>query len=325
MTRTEIRHLANAQMEQRRNRAVAAAEERRKEIYSKLPQIKEMQTMLAQTSVKLSQSLITNKGDHRQALEEIRKNNTECRRMIADTLTAAGYPEDHLEIHYRCQICEDTGFTDRAMCDCLKRLINKIASDELNRDANMPNADFAHFDLNMYRDVNINGIDAYKLMSNVAAFCRDYAKNFSMSSQSLLMIGNPGLGKTHLSVSIAKEVINLGHSVIYGSVVDRLRDIEREHFGRAEEDRNVLDLLLETDLLVLDDLGSEQRTPFYESTLYNIINTRINTSRPTIISTNLTWEELSQMYNERLISRLAYVYKRVGFIGRDVRAIMAGM
>ncbi len=325
MTKTEIRHLANMQMEQRRAKALALADERRREVYAKLPQIKEMQSMLAQTSVKLSRCLISRTGDHRQLLEELRKNNTECSLMIGETLKKAGYPEDYLEVRYRCAKCEDTGFTDRAMCDCLKRLINKIASDELNRDANMPNADFAHFDVEMYRNVNINGIDAYKVMGNVYSFCVDYAKHFSMSSPSLLMIGNPGLGKTHLSVSIAKEVINAGYSVVYGSVVNRLHEIEDEHFGKSEETRNVLDLLLETDLLVLDDLGSEQRTPFYESTLYNIINTRINTSRPTVISTNLTWDELKQMYNERLISRLAYVYKNVGFIGRDIRAIRAGM
>ena len=126
----------------------------------------------------------------------------------ASILKSLGLPPDFLKLHYRCEKCSDTGFTDRAMCDCMKRLINKIASDELNRDANMPNADFAHFDTELYRGVNINGIEAHKLMSNVLSFCKGYAENFSSSSPSLLMIGDPGLGKTHLSVSIAKEVIN---------------------------------------------------------------------------------------------------------------------
>lgn len=147
MTRTEIRQKANSEMEKRRLRAEAEAEARTAEIYKKLPQVAEIRRMLAGTASELSQLIIRRGNNYKESFEKIKQSNLEGSRMIKSILRSNGYPEDYLEVHYRCSACNDTGYTDMGMCDCMKRLINKIASEELNRSANMPDADFAHFSL----------------------------------------------------------------------------------------------------------------------------------------------------------------------------------
>lgn len=321
MTRSEIRQKANAEMERRKLRAENDAADRQREIYKKIPEIEEIRRMLAKTATELSRLIIGRKGNFEENFERLRKNNLDGAHMIAELLKANGYPEDYLEVHYRCNECHDTGFTDSGMCDCMKRLINKIASEELNRSANLPNADFSHFNLDYYRGIVIDGIDCYSLMSKNLSFCIEYARHFKEGADSLLLIGKTGVGKTHLSMAIAKEVINNGYNVIYGSVINILRSIEKEHFGRAEESSDTLESVCACDLLIFDDLGSEHHTPFYESTLYNIINTRINTGKPMIISTNLSKEELASTYNERLISRIFCCCTILPFAGRDVRQL----
>lgn len=319
MTRSEIRRRADSEMERRRQRAANEAAARQEEIYKKIPEIAEIRRMLARTAGELSRLIIGRKGDYKENFERIRKNNLDGADMIAGLLRENGYPEDFLEVHYRCSVCSDTGFTETGMCDCMKRLICRIAAEELNRAANLPEADFDHFSLDYYRGIVIDGVDCRERMSRNLDFCREYAREFSENADSLFMFGKTGVGKTHLSMAIAKEVIGKGYNVIYGSVVNILGGIEKEHFGRAEGD--TLENVCGCDLLIFDDLGSEHHTPFYESTLYNIINTRINTCRPMIISTNLSKEELAQIYNERIISRIFCCCNILPFIGRDIRQL----
>ncbi|MCM1524362.1 MAG: ATP-binding protein [Ruminococcus sp.] len=320
MNRIEIRRRANTEMEKRRQLALAEAESRRREIAAKLPQVGEVQKMLARTASELSALIVRRSGDYKESFEKIRSGSLSGRQMIRDALTANGYPEDYLEVHFRCRECGDTGYTERGMCGCMKRLIGRIAAEELNRTANMPAADFSHFDLSYYRNCVIDGRDCYEKMAGNLDFCIKYADSFSRSSKSLLMIGRTGVGKTHLSMSIAKELIANGFNVIYGSAVNLLENIEKEHFGR-EEGGDTLAALLDCDLLIIDDLGSEFHSSFYESALYNIINSRINMGLPAVISSNLTLDELYKTYNERIISRIAGYYEVLYLAGKDIRQL----
>lgn len=321
MTQTEIRRKANDIMESRRHQAEREAQNRQQEVYAKLPQVAEAKRMLASSAAELSKAIIRKDGNFKENFERIRRDNLECRKLIKQILRQNGYPEDHLDVHYRCPHCEDTGFLTDGMCDCMKRLISRLACDELNRTANMPDADFDHFSLDYYRGIVIDGVDCYSKMSQNLDFCIKYARSFGRNSKSVLMMGKTGIGKTHLSMAIAKEAAANGFNVVYGSSMNLLRSIEKEHFGRADNDGDTLETLCSCDLLVLDDLGSELHTPFYEATLYNIINTRINAALPTIISANLSLEELSGIYNERIISRIGGCYELLFFQGRDIRQL----
>ena len=132
------------------------------------------------------------------------------------------------------------------------------------------------------------------------------------------MYGKTGLGKTHLSLAVANRVLEKGYSVIYDSIINILQKIEREHFSR-DHNYETLDLVMKTDLLILDDLGTEYESQFYSSTIYNIINTRLNSGKPTIINTNLELSVIRRRYDERVVSRITGVYRCMEFKGEDVR------
>ena len=159
-----------------------------------------------------------------------------------------------------------------------------------------------------------------KKMEEILHYCEKYADEFSTESKSICMSGQTGVGKTHLSLSIAKVVISKGFNVIYGSSQDLLRDVEREHFGKSNDDKDALGSLLGCDLLIMDDLGTEFESSFYNSVIYNVINSRLNRGLPTIISTNLSLSELESRYSDRVVSRLM-VYDFLRFVGSDIRQI----
>lgn len=317
----EICTKAQRIIDERRTKAEYQLENRRREVYGSAPEIIEIEKQAASAVTELSKLIISRRGNFSDSFERIKKNNLDARRYIKEVLSSHGYPEDYLEIKYSCSECSDTGFNANGRrCSCFTELAARLSVEGLNKSANMPDCDFDHFSLDYYsRAADANGVVPYENMKEVLRFCMRYAASFSASSGSLLLMGNPGLGKTHLSISIAKEVLRAGFTCAYGSIQNYLSDIEKEHFGRGEQGKDTLSVLMETDLLVLDDLGTENFTQFYESVLYNIINTRINTSRPTIVSTNFTPEELQKKYNGRIISRLFGVYSKVNFYGTDIR------
>lgn len=317
----EICTKAQRYIDDRRGRAAAQLAARQDEIYRLAPEVREIQRQASSAVTQLSKLIITKKGSFEDNFQRIKRNNIEAQNYIRQILVSKGFSEDYLEIKYTCSACNDTGFNKEGRrCTCFEQLAAKLAVEELNKSANMPDCDFEHFDLEFYpKELDSNGVVPYEKMTEVYKFCRLYAQNFSDRSRSLLMIGKTGVGKTHLSLSVAKQLTEKGINCAYGSVLNFLHEIEREHYGRGEPGRDTLSALTETEFLVLDDLGAENYSPLYESTLYNIINTRINMSRPTIISTNLSQVELSEKYNERILSRIFGVYTLLRFYGRDIR------
>ena len=140
-------------------------------------------------------------------------------------------------------------------------------------------------------------------------------------SPSLLFSGSTGLGKTHLSLAIAREVIEKGYGVLYVSSQNLLSAIEKEHFDRDGKRTDTLELASNCDLLILDDLGAEFQTQFTQSTIYNLLNTRMIKRLPFIISTNLTLQNIEKLYTERVVSRLLGSCRVYRFYGKDVRHI----
>ena len=305
----------------RRTRAQAENERRYAEINEKIPPIAEINAQLALTSTRIV-SILQEGGDSQARLEELRRQNEQAQQISARLLVENGYPADYLDMHYTCEKCQDTGYSGGTYCECLRRRIAAAGVERMNRTAQLKLCDFSSFSLDYYKGaIAPDGTDCYAAMTKVFNMCVRYAETFSTDSPSLLFLGRSGLGKTHLSLSIANAVIQKGYDVIYDSVINLLGQVEKEHFGRGDADADTLSLLLEADLLILDDLGTEFSSPFYVSTIYNIINTRLNRGLPTIISTNLSYEEIRQSYEERIISRLFAVYRCYQFVGTDIRKL----
>ncbi|MFT3950806.1 MAG: ATP-binding protein [Oscillospiraceae bacterium] len=298
--------------------ANAEEENRRRidEINRTAPEITALSKKLFETNAQIVRAILSRERDVNNAIADIRHENEMFRRMMTELLRDFGYPADYLEVHYTCAVCGDTGYREGVRCQCFEELIKAHEMRRLNRSCRIQLRDFAEFRLDVYPE-NRAGINVRERMEWVLEQCRYYAEHFTPQSDSLLMLGGTGLGKTFLSSAIAKRLLERGVRVAFDSVQNFLRDIENSHFGRS--DNNTLELLLSCDLLIIDDLGAEFCTSFSQSALYNLLNTRINEGKPTIVSTNLNLEELSGIYNERMISRLTGMFKPVLFLGNDVR------
>lgn len=300
-------------MKTRRNSALAENEKRVDEINKKIPQIKEINDTVYNTGRELLKLVTTErKNDITERIEQLREYNLGAQEMCRKLLVQYGYPADYLDLHYKCQKCQDTGYIREQFCDCFKKLCGKLSADELNKNARLSLSSFDSFKLTYYSG------DDYRQMSRILDFTKNYAITFNLNSGSIFMFGRTGLGKTHLSLAIANTVLEKGFSVIYDSAINILRSIEREHFSR-EHSSDMIDLVMSTELLILDDLGTEYETAFNSATIYNILNTRLNSGKPTIISTNLDLAGISKRYDERVVSRIVAVYSCLEFKGEDVR------
>lgn len=308
-------------IQQRRAKAQLEYERRTDEVNRKIPPIAEINAMLAKTSLQVID--IARSGENVEArIEELRKQNLEAQRFSARLLKANGYPADYLDIRYTCKKCNDTGYNGTGYCDCLRREAASVGIARMNETAQVELSDFGSFSLEYYKGFTMeDGQDCYSHMEGILNYCMQYAEHFGKNSPSYLFYGRTGLGKTHLSLAIAREVIARGYEVIYDSVINLLEQVAREHFGRESRDMDTLELLLSADLLVLDDLGTEFDTQFNVSTVYNIINTRLNRGLPTIISTNLDFQGIRNRYEERIVSRLFAVYDTLQFVGMDIRLL----
>lgn len=226
------------------------------------------------------------------------------------------------EFKYDCPVCMDTGYIGGRVCDCIKESAKAKMIEALANELPLANSRFEDFDLKYYSDIEIDGVSPKKRMTQLFKLCKEYTLQFNPeTAENLLFMGNSGLGKTHLSLSIVQEVLKLGYEVIYNSAYNLFAQIESEHFG--EHTNQKYEAVINCDLLVIDDLGGEFISPYIQSVVYNIINTRLLNRKPTIINTNLTMNEIEVRYSPRVSSRLVGGYKAKKFLGSDIRQIKA--
>lgn len=312
------------------SRRKARAEEERTIRHDKavimIPEISILERKLASAGIEAVRAIGMSSGDADKFISRLAKENIETQAQIKALLKANGLPEDYLETHYTCPKCSDTGFVEGISCECRKELLSSTSLSILAKGTRIGSCTFSNFNVNLYPDIKS---DRYKVnprehMARVFSYCRDYAEDFGRDSGSLYLHGATGLGKTHLSLAIAAEVTKKGYDVIYASSQNLMTKLEQEKFGRNGDGADsLLDKVLDCDLLIIDDLGSEFSTSFTIASVYSIINTRINCSLPTIISTNLSLKEIEEKYSERIASRLIGSYTSLYFEGNDIRQIKA--
>ncbi|MGN0687177.1 MAG: ATP-binding protein [Oscillospiraceae bacterium] len=309
---------AYALLEQRRSLNRTTELMRRNEVCKKIPEYAQLEELLADTSKKLISLVINNHGEIEEQLEQLEKSSLAIQENMKQLLKLGGFSEDYLDRIYTCPECKDKGTVNGKWCGCFQKLMLGAAAEELNAVSPLRLCDFDNFRLDVYSDAvdNSLGTSPRAIMKHNLDFCKQYAAEFSNNSDGIIMNGGTGLGKTHLSLAIADAVIKRGFSVTYGSVPELLRTIEREYYGKSDED--TMHTLSLCDLLILDDLGAEMEKPLYTSLLYELINSRISRGLPMIINSNLSAQELQQRYQDRILSRL-YSMEVLAFYGSDVR------
>lgn len=314
---------ASDTLHERRLNAEKAAERRKEEVYKRFPRVKELEKQISMGGIKTARAVLAG-GDVEEAVSKLRDQNLAMQAEVKRILTDNGYPANYFEPKYFCKKCEDKGYYDingkTVRCSCMKSALVTCACAELNRYAPLSLSTFESFDLEYY-DKSINPkvkTSPYEHMSKVFRFCQNYADNFSKNSESILMSGETGLGKTHLSLAIANEVIKKGYGVVYASAPPIISKLEKEYFS-SDKDGSLFSMLADCDLLIIDDLGTEFYSQFAVSQFYNLFNSRMLSNKPIIINTNLTITELKEKYTDRFVSRICGNARQLDFLGRDIR------
>lgn len=328
----KLHERVHSEIRSRKTAAETIAFEHKKELTEKYPEFQFIESELSKTGFEIMRAFALPKDEVDAALSVVRKKNEELRNERVNLLKSLNLPEDYLDVKYACKKCEDTGMYEERddernvsygtkYCECYMSLLKKYAAEELNKNTPLELSNFEDFNLDYYPDSK-NGDSPREAMGYVYNSCVKYAESFDLDSVSLYFYGRTGLGKTHLSLAIANEVIKKGYNVIYGSVINFLNKMEKEKFNRGETSTDTEKMLINADLLILDDLGAEFSTAYTVSALYNIINSRICRGVPTVISSNLDLEEIKRRYPESIASRIIGNFSTVEFIGNDIRQIM---
>ena len=298
--------------ETKKANAIKDAEARTLAIHAQYPALKAIDDKLRATGINILGEAMKGKNGLEERLKVLEEENLALQKQRTEMLSALGLPLDCTDPHYECKECSDTGYVGINMCRCFKAALAKCAFETSGLGALLKDQAFDTFDLSYYNDTQQN-LDR---MKKTLEKCRIYADNFAEDSTNLIFIGATGLGKTHLSTSIAKKVIEKGYKVVYDSSPNIFNDFNKEQF---KNESGLTDKYFECDLLILDDLGTEMVTSFTVSSLYNLINTRLNTGKSTIVNTNLSIDELRKAYTDRITSRIFGCFEPLMFTGKDVR------
>ena len=317
----EVLRRARARLAMAREDRESENREHLQNAYQQVPRLREIDIQLRATMAMAAQAAFSQGEDPQELLQEARRKNMLLQQERAE-LAALHFEEGYLDDSPICDRCGGNGYIGSAMCECLRELCRQEQKKELTF-LNVGRESFEQFRLDFYPDREDArlGVNIRSVMEKTFHTCRRYAQSFSEKSPNLLFSGDTGLGKTFLSACIARTVADNGYSVMYESAGHLFANLERAKFSGDETARRESDKYLVCDLLIVDDLGTEMPGQFTTAALYSLMNDRILSGKPTIISTNLTIEEFEKRYNRQIASRLRGSYIRVPFLGDDIRVM----
>lgn len=311
--------------EDERREREARLRKRRQDVFRRQPRLEEIENTLRATISRIIADALRQGADPRKAIEALEEENLNLQAEKRALLQRMGLPPDCLEEAPACPLCGDTGYRNGSMCRCLKRCYAWEQQQELSHMLDLGNQSFETFSLDWYSpDIDQDlGISPRQNMEWIFSACRRFAESFEPSRGNLLLTGDPGLGKTFLSAAIAREVSSEGWSVVYDSAGHIFDRFEARKFGREDGEavRGDVSRVINCDLLILDDLGTEMTTAYVQSVLYDIVNGRLLGRRATILSTNLKLDELSRRYSPQTASRIEGEYQVLPFFGEDIRKL----
>ena len=318
---------ATQRLERSRRERRERTERLRRDAYARQPKLEQLDRQLQATMAQLVAAALRQGEDPAQAVRQVKERNLAVQQERAVLLGALGLPEDALDDKPACPLCGDTGWRGAKMCRCLWELCAKEQIAELSKLLDLGEQSFDTFRMDYYSQTTWpGGTSPRENMELVYEVCLNYAQKFDrFPIRNLFLTGAPGLGKTFLSACIARTVSEAGRSVVYDTVGNVFAQFEARKFQRdsadSQEARDETRRYLNCDLLILDDLGSELTTQFTQSALYELVNSRLVGEKHTVISTNLSPEEVARRYIPQIASRLEGEYHALHFFGDDIRLL----
>ncbi len=317
----EVVRRARRRLESMKSDRDSLQQARLQEMYARIPRVWEIDKQLRLSMVLAAQAVFQKGESGADALAQVREANLALQAERKDLISAV-FPAEYLDESPICNHCGGSGYIGSHMCVCLLELCREEQKKELAL-LSASNASFSNFHLEYYPETvdPKYGASPRVIMGKILEICRKYAANFSLASGNLLFNGGTGLGKTFLSACIAQEVAGKGFSVAYESAQHLFAKLEKDRFHPDEESAAAVNHLSRCDLLIVDDLGTELPGNFTTSALYNIVNDRLLTGKPMIISTNLNIGEIQERYSPQIASRLQGSFQLLPFVGEDIRVL----
>ncbi|MGM9586259.1 MAG: ATP-binding protein [Candidatus Limivicinus sp.] len=319
----------SAEVVQRARARLAQAKEDREsenrqhlaEAYARVPRIKEIDMQLRRTMAQAAQAAFLQGSDGRELMEQLREENLTLQQERAE-LAAENFEEGFLDETPICEKCGGSGYVGSNMCECLRELCRQEQKKEVSILSGSKES-FNQFRLDYYPDRfdPQHGASPRTIMERNFQNCRRYATTFSLNAGNLLFVGGTGLGKTFLSACIARTVADRGYSVVYETAAHLFGKLEKAKFNPSEESRREAEKFTACDLLIVDDLGTEMPGQFVTASLYSLLNDRMLSGKPMVISTNLNVEEVGRRYTPQIASRLYGGFQRLTFVGEDIRVL----
>lgn len=295
-----------------------ALKNRKDEIKRLYPEIIELDTKIQKLSINMSMAILR-ADDGEKVLNEYKNEIMNLRAQKYEMLVSKGYDPEYLNIHYRCKKCKDTGYIGIKKCSCYKEKLIKLHYENSLLEDILKSKNFDFFNLNLFSSKKI-GDEKYSPRENMQSILnyitKDYIPNFNKHNNNLLFYGNPGSGKSFLSYCIAKELLDLGYLIVYKTSDELISDLKDIRFNNNTTLQN---LLINCDLLIIDDLGAEQKSDFSITELFNILNKKLLLNKKMLVSTNLSLPSITKFYSERFYSRLIGDFRLFKFYSDDIR------
>lgn len=294
-------------------------EARTKEAYARSPKLLEIDRSIAECSVASAKRLLD--GDE-NALAELKEQLNAFRKEKQALLQTLGYPDNYFEPDYTCPDCKDTGYIDGVRCHCFKQQAIDLIYTQSNIKDILKTENFSTFSYDYYSDDEVNpttGLTSLATAKAAVATCREFIEQFDTNFSNILFYGDTGIGKTFLSNCIAKELLDSGHSVIYFTAFQLFDILSKGVFEKDADAIAAHQNIFDCDLLIIDDLGTELANSFTTSQLFLCLNERILRKKSTLISTNLSMNQIADIYSERVLSRISNSYSIIKLFGDDIR------
>lgn len=295
---------------------------RKDEVYQAIPILSEIDAKMVHDSIQSAKLSLAGDTSALRTLEERNQILSEKKQQLMESY---GYTKDYLQPKYICNTCHDTGYVGNNKCHCFKQAIVDLLYSQSNVKDSIKAENFSTFTYKYYSNEYIEdttNLTPFENMKRVVGKAKRFIADFDTKYENMLIYGNTGVGKTFLSNCIAKELLDTAHTVIYLTSFQLFEILEKYKFNHEddyENIRNQFDYILDCDLLIIDDIGTELSNSFINSQLYQCINERHLKQKSTVISTNLSFEQLKSNYSERIFSRITSNYILLKIVGEDIR------